>query len=176
MRRLLAVTTLLIAVAAGTAGCGGDGPKPQTWARSVCSALGPWRTEINKLNAQAQQQITKGTTAAQTKGHLLELLGGAERASEDARAKVTAAGTPDVRGGAEIARRFQASLTKARDAYRTARQSVDALSTADPTRFYDGVVAAFTRLKSDYAASGLDTSNVGSTELQRAFREVPECR
>lgn len=170
----LAAALLLVV---GTVACGKDGVEPDTWVRSVCGALTPWRTQIADLTAKAQQQMTTATTPQQTRTNLVTLLGGAERASEDARRGVAEAGVPAVDKGDHIAGRFTASLTRARDAYANARTTVEALPVgADPKPFYDGVASAFARLGEEYATSTLDTTNVGSTDLQRAFDEVPECQ
>src|SRR6266540_2496608 len=56
------------------------------------------------------------------------------------------------------------------------RAKIDALDTADATVFNRSVAAAFAKLNQEYAGSALDTSNVGSVDLQKAFAEVPECR
>jgi hypothetical protein len=171
-RRLLPLVVLLLA----TAACSSGGAEPRAWAGSVCAALAPWRAEIAALTGRAQQQITPQTTPGQAKERLVALLGGVEAASETARGKVAAAGVPDVDDGDKIAGRFTASLVAARDAYAHARATVAALDPGDPKRFYDAVGAAFDKLNSEYSASALDTRNVGSTELQKAFAEVPECR
>jgi hypothetical protein len=172
LTRLALVVTLLV----GAAGCGGHGVEPKTWAGSVCAALTPWRAKINTLTLQAQQQLSTAKTAAQTKTNVVDLLSGAESASETARKGVAAAGTPDVADGERIATHFTGSLQKARDAYGHARTSVAGLSTGDAKKFYTGVKAVFDTLGTEYAASALDTSNVGSADLQKAFNEVPECR
>jgi hypothetical protein len=182
---MTAVRTLaaaLIAVAlVGTGGCAEPEPGPdlvngaETWAKSVCLALNPWRTQIADLTEQAQQQMGSAKTPEQTKANLVALLSGAEQSSEDARRKIVDAGVPPVPDGRKIADRFTTSLAKARDAYGQARKSVTALPTADPKRFYDGVLAAFTKLTDEYAASAIDTQDIGSTELQRAFDESAEC-
>lgn len=156
-------------------GCGGGvGARP--WAASVCEALAPWRHEITSLNRRAQQQMTARTTPAQAKENLLRLVSGAESASETARAKVAEAGTPDVPGGAKVAQSFVDSLVAVRDAYRRAKQSLQALDTSEAKTFYDGVSAALEKLNAEYARSALDTSSLDSSELKKAFDEVPECR
>jgi len=174
------VVTRIVLVAAlltGTAACGGGGGvEPKTWARSVCSALTPWRAKITDLTTQAQQQLGNAKTATQTKTNVVDLLTGAETASETARKGVAAAGTPDVDDGRQIATHFADSLQKARDAYGHAKTSVGALPTGDSKKFYAGVKTVFATLGTEYAASALDTSNVGSSELQKAFNEVSECR
>jgi hypothetical protein len=155
--------------------CAG-GPSPHAWATSVCAALTPWRSEIGSLTQRAQAQMDAATTPRQAKENLVRLLGGAERASEAARAQVSAAGVPDVDGGEAVANSFVESLGTARDAYGKARTTVEGLSTGDAKAFYDGVIAAMATLTEEYGKSALDTGKLRSPELQRAFDEVPECR
>jgi hypothetical protein len=168
---------LLFALCVCTGGCGGrDGVDPKAWARSVCNALSPWRTEISDLTAKAQEKLGAATTAGQAKANVVALLAGAEESSEKARRGVAGAGVPAVDGGDQIAKHFAASLEKARDAYGHAKTTVSALSTQDSKSFYANVKTAFATLNDEYAKSALDTEHVGSKDLQRAFDEVPECR
>ncbi|WP_319459773.1 hypothetical protein [Micromonospora sp. RTP1Z1] len=168
------VTVVLATLALLVAGCGG--PSPRAWAASVCEALAPWRAEINKLTSSTQQQMTAQTTPAQAKENLVRLFAGAERASETARRKVEQAGVPETDRGEEISTGFRASLSKVRDAYGRARDTIDGLDTGKVTAFYDGVRAAVETLNKEYDASALDTGKLSSTELKQAFDEVPECR
>lgn len=177
--RVLATGLLFVLVSAGTTGCGSDGNgdvAPKRWAQAVCTALTPWRVEIADLTTKAQQQLQSAKTAAQTKTNIVELLSGAETASEKARAGVSGAGVPDVSGGDKVAQQFTASLSKARDAYGNARRSVEALPTADAKTFYTSVGSAFAVLKEEYEQSAIDPKHVGQKDLQKAFSEVPECR
>jgi hypothetical protein len=172
---LAAVLVIVAGTAAGAAACGGAGVAPKTWAKSVCTALSPWRAKLNALTDDAQRQLDTATTPAQAKQNLLALLTGAERASETARHRVADAGTPDVDGGDRIAARFVASLTSVRDAYAHARTTVGGLSAADAPAFYTAVQGAFDKLQQEYAGSALDTGKVTSGPLRTAFNEVPEC-
>ncbi|WP_460917035.1 hypothetical protein [Plantactinospora veratri] len=156
-------------------GCAG-GPTPQAWAAAVCAALAPWRAEIGTLTRSTQQQMTAQTSPAQAKENLVRLLRGAEQASETARQKVAAAGVPDTDKGEAVSKGFVASLTAVRDAYGRAGAAIEALGTGQPSEFYDGVKAAVDTLNQEYDASSLDTSELDSVELKRAFDEVPECR
>ncbi|HEX6869574.1 MAG TPA: hypothetical protein VF163_00625 [Micromonosporaceae bacterium] len=157
------------------AGCG-SGPTAQEWAGDVCTALAPWRAQISELNARANQELANASTATQAKASLIDLLAGAEAASETARAGVAAAGVPDASGGAEVARRFTASLAGARDAYARARAAVQALPADDDQAFYDAVVPVLTRLNTEYEASGVDTTSLASVELRDAFDGAAQCR
>ncbi|MFG2038980.1 hypothetical protein [Dactylosporangium sp. NPDC048998] len=170
--RLLAAAVLLCVVA----GCGGDGIEPKRWAKSVCTALAPWRTEIADLTAKAQQQLQAAKTPAQIKTNIVDLLAGAESASEKARAGVDGAGVPRVTDGKKVAEQFTASLAKARDAYGNAKRTVSGLPTADAKTFYAAVGSAFATLKDEYERSAIDPAHVGPADLQQAFDEVPECR
>lgn len=172
---------LIAAAALGTGGCGSPdaGADPSNgaglWAKSVCLALNPWRERIADLTEQAQQQMGSAKTPEQAKANLVALLAGAEQSSEDARRKIVDAGVPPVPDGQRIADRLTMSIEKARDAYGKARRSVDALPTGDSKRFYDGVMAAFAKLGDEYAASAIDTQDIDSAELQRAFDDAAEC-
>jgi hypothetical protein len=169
-RAVLPAVLLVLALA----GCGGDGPAPQVWAADVCEALTPWRDEIDSLASGTEQQMTAKTTPAQAKENLVRLLDGAERASEDARARVEQAGVPDVDEGAAVAGGFVGSLAGVRDAYGKAKRAIAGL---DPgPAFYDAVAGIVETLNKEYDASALDTSKLNSPELARAFDEVPECR
>lgn len=165
---------LLAVVALTVAGCGG-GPTPAAWAASVCEALAPWRAEIGNLTARTQQQMTAETTPAQAKENLVRLFGGARAASEQARAQVERAGVPDVDGGGAVVERFIASLSAVRDAYGKAGDSIAKLDTGRATDFYDQVAKVVDVLNEEYGRSALDTTNLESRELKRAFDEVPEC-
>jgi len=179
--RVLLVAFLAIVAAACSTACGdkesgndrGD-VAAATWAERVCGALGPWRGEIDALMARAQQRMDRAANADQAKTGLLELLGGAEQASEQARAKVAAAGLPDAANGKRAAAEFADTLRRTRDAYGKAKETVDDLPTVDPKAFYDAVGAAFGQLDKDYGEVNLD--RVNSPELRKAFDEVPACR
>ena len=168
------LTVVLATLALLVASCGG--PSPRAWAASVCEALTPWRAEINKLTSSTQQQMTAQTTPAQAKENLVRLFAGAEQASETARRKVEQAGVPETDHGEEISAGFRASLSKVRDAYGRARDTIDGLDTGEAKAFYDGVRAAVETLNKEYDASALDTGKLSSIELKQAFDEVPECR
>jgi hypothetical protein len=157
------------------AGCAA-GPPPRVWAASVCSALSPWRAEINTLTSRAEQVTPQSASPELAKDNLVRMLEGARDASGRARDQVAAAGVPEVDDGEAIADGMVKSLTKIRDAYGQARDGVQALPTTEPATFYQGVAGVMTKLQQEYEGSALDTSSLRSQELKEAFAEVPECR
>ena len=171
MRRLAVLATLAALLLGGCAG----GPPPRVWAASVCSALSPWRAQLDSLTTKAQEQANAAPNSAQAKENLVRLFDGAEKSTEAARAKVEAAGVPDVDNGSKIARSFVATLAAVRDAYAHAKDGVTGLGVDDPKTFSDGVAAVLTTLNTEYAKSATDLTNLDSVELKKAFDEVPEC-
>jgi hypothetical protein len=157
------------------AGCSAQ-PGPQAWAASVCTALSPWRSEIDSLTSRTQQQMTSKTTPGQAKENLARLFEGAAAASEAARAGVERAGIPDVTNGDKIAHGFVGSLAGIRDAYGTAHSGIEALATSPAKTFYTEVGKVVDRLTADYEKSNLDTTNLESVELRQAFDSLPECQ
>jgi hypothetical protein len=172
---LLAVMLIPTSLVAGCGSGGSSGVAPATWAKSVCTALSPWRTRLTALTDETQAQLTSATTPAQAKQNLVGLLSGAETASETARQRLADARTPAVDQGAEIAARFVASLQTARDAYAHARSAIAGLDVGNAPAFYSAVASAFDKLQHEYAASALDTDKLSSAPLRKAFNEVPEC-
>ena len=156
-------------------GCGNGGVPHRTWVTSVCQALSPWRDRITTLNGQAADQMKAAKTPAQTRDNLLHLLDGARQATEDARAKVAAAGVPDVTDGPAIEQRFVAALAGARDAYAKARHGIEGLAQQNETTFYAGVKTTMDDLTKDYAKAGVDTGKLASADLKKDFDEVPAC-
>ena len=156
-------------------GCGNGGVPHRTWVAKVCQTLGPWRDRITTLNSQASTQMKAAKTPAQTRDDLVQLLDGAGAATEQARAKVAAAGVPDVTDGAAIAHRFEAALARARDAYTKASGGIKGLPEQDATAFYAGVKSTMDTLTKDYTQAGVDTGKLASAQLRQDFDEVPEC-
>ncbi len=165
----------VVVVGLAVAGCGSGSVAPD-WAGRVCSAVVPWRERITELNDRARAQIASATTPAQTSQQVMELLVGAEEASEAARLAVEAAGVPDVEGGPEVALRFEATLRGIRDAYAHARTQVAALSTNDASAFYQGIADILGRLTAEYNSAGVDPTTLDSLELREAFDKVDACR
>lgn len=152
-----------------------DKVAPKTWAKSVCGALKPWSSEIQKMQGQAQQKITAKSDAAQTKTELLTLFGGMEKSTTTVLTEVAKAGVPDVKDGDKIADQFVQVLTGARDSFATGRDAVDRLATADQTAFYNGVVAAGNAMSAEYGKTASAFGEIQSPELDKALDEVPEC-
>lgn len=154
-------------------GCGTTDPDAKTWATKVCTALEPWKTEIDELTDEANTALNPDSTPSQAKKDLLTLLSGAAEATETARAAIAEAGVPDVDDGRRLAKRFTDSLSATRDAYRTAHDGIAELDAADDG-FYDSVAKVMQRLSKDYDAVP-QVAKLDSDELRDAFASVKQC-
>ncbi|BBH65721.1 hypothetical protein ACTI_24060 [Actinoplanes sp. OR16] len=176
MRAVRPISLALVVVLAAPLSACSSQPGAQAWAALVCTALSPWRSEIDSLTSRAQAQMTAETTPSQAKENLSRLFDGAASASEEARAGVERAGVPDVSDGQRIADGFLGSLAGIRDAYGQARTGIEGLATRPTKTFYAEVGKVLDQLNTDYEKSNLDTTDMESVELRQAFDSLPECQ
>ncbi|WP_229071845.1 hypothetical protein [Actinoplanes sp. DH11] len=176
MRAVRPISLALVLVLAVPLGACSGQPGAQAWAALVCTALSPWRSEIDSLAGRTRAQMTAETTPGQAKENLTRLFDGAADASEKARAEVERAGVPDVDEGERIADGFQGSLAGIRDAYGHARSGIEVLATSPAKTFYTEVAKVVDQLSAEYEKSSLDTTKLESVELRQAFDSLPECQ
>lgn len=178
-------TVVLAALTAGLlAGCGADPVEgagkarvePRAWAATVCTAVRPWTTEVDRLQAAARAKTAAALPPEQTKRELVALFGGAEEASDTALRKVRTAGVPAVEEGRRISDQFVAALTAARDTFSKAKATVAALSTADRAAFFAGVSRAGAVMTKENAESTKGFGDLRDATLDKAFDDAPECR
>ena len=148
----------------------------RAWASSICGAVKPWQTEIQRLQGEARQKITTKSDAVQTKVELVTLFGGMEKSTETALTKVADAGVPDVTDGDRIAGQFVQALTAARDSFDKGREAVEKLPTADKAVFDNGVVAVRDVMNKENAKAGEAIGQITSPELDKALESAPECK
>jgi hypothetical protein len=164
------------AVAFVLSACGSGDVPPEDWARDVCVAVKPWSTQIDASVNQARQQITDAADPTKAKAELVAVFSGAQQASADAAGRVRKAGIPDADNGEQVATQFTKALDAARENFGRAADGVQALPTTDRGKFYEGVVKVGEQLSKDNNASSAQLSAATSKDLEKAFKDVPECR
>jgi hypothetical protein len=174
------ITALAAVVLLG--GCGKAEPakagpvNAQAWAKSVCGAVKPWQTEIQRLQGEARQKITTKSDAMQTKVELVTLFGGMEKSTGEALNKVAKAGVPDVTDGDKIAGQFVQALTAARDSFDKGRAAVEKLPTSDKAAFDNGVASVRDAMNTENTKAGDAIGKITSPELDKALNAAPECQ
>jgi hypothetical protein len=180
MRRVVAVGLLVVLAA----GCGGGSSEskgvqsPSDWAGDVCTAVRSWASDQNARSRVLNRTIRGVGSFEEARDRLGEYLDGTIDRTDTMLGDVREAGRPDVEGGAEVAREFQASLAELRPALEDARAEADRLPEdlngfkAGVKELSDSVAAAESRVGSDLAR--LATSDE-HPELAQAFAAEPAC-
>jgi len=145
---------LVVAVPAGAA------TSPQKWTSSVCGALDTW---VDDVEAASEKVATsKPTSAANVKKKLTQLLTLTQRETKTLIADLRAAGSPDVRGGKQIAATLREGFAQVLRSIAGARKSLATAKTKDSVAFLnaarsvqdalesslEGVQAAFSAARS----------------------------
>jgi hypothetical protein len=165
----LSATILLVALAALTAGCGGDDESgAEAWAGDVCSALSDWRTSVQEAVESVQSNPSEDSLrqAADDTGaatdDLVSTLRGLERPETDAGQEAQAA-VDDLAGDVETAR-------SAID------DAVDGASGAGLLEAVSTIATTLSTLQTEVSSTldrleGLD----GGQELKDAFERSDSC-
>jgi hypothetical protein len=183
MRRAAAAVALVVAVASA-AGCGGSSSEtkgvqpPADWAADVCGAVRSWASDQNARSRVLNRTIRGVGSFEEARERMGEYLDETIERTDTMLGDVREAGTPDVEGGAEVAREFEASLEKLRPALEDARAQADELPEdlagfkAGVKELSDSVVAAESRVGEDLARLATSEEH---PELARAFAAEPAC-
>lgn len=161
--------------AAGATRPASTAPKP--WAKAVCGALDGWVGSVG--NAAQKAAAASPTSAAATKKRLTVLLVAATKQTTKARKRITAAGTPGVSGGKQIAATITEGFRQVESSLQGAKQSLAAAPTTDAAAF-----AAAARASQDAFESGLESIQAGFSAVRTAdagpllsaFRAQKACR
>ncbi|GIG58801.1 hypothetical protein Lfu02_31730 [Longispora fulva] len=142
----------------------------------MCVSVRTWQVKVGQLTKNAQDSMATAKNPHEAQQSLLGLLGGAETASETARATVVGAGVPDVDRGSQFADQLAKAIAAARDAYGKARRSIAGLPTTEDKPFYDGVTSAMETLKQEYQPESANPAKLDSPELKKAFTTAQSCQ
>jgi hypothetical protein len=133
---------------------------PKQWARSLCTSLRDWQTNIKDLTSEFRSAGAGTTDAAQVKDLLVTYLGNTVSETETLLTQLDQAGTPNFKDGSKVAALFQNGMTDVRDLFATGQQDAANLDTTDLTQFR----AATTRIG--------NAITQGGTKLSQTFRSA----
>jgi hypothetical protein len=133
---------------------------PKQWARSLCTSLRDWETNIKDLTSEFRSAGAGTTDAAQVKDLLVTYLGNTVSETETLLTQLDQAGTPNFKDGSKVAALFQNGMTDVRDLFATGQQDAANLDTTDLTQFR----AATTRIG--------NAITQGGTKLSQTFRSA----
>jgi hypothetical protein len=167
-----------IATAVVLAACGGSsstsGVSPSAYVKSVCSAVGSFRKEIqDKSRALSASSLTN---PRQGKAALQAFVSASASGADVAVSRLKDAGSPNIASGKSISSSIVGSFTQLSSAFKQTESSVNALSTSSPAAFKSGARSVYGELRP--ALSGLLTglSGLTSPALQQAAKKEPACQ
>ncbi len=178
------VCTAALALASGCGGGGGtkySGTSPDTWAATVCGALGDWAEGVKTDSETFGTQVgnNSGNLPA-VKAKLVIFLEHGEKRSRTMAAKVRSAGPPAVKDGAAIQRDLEGVLGEAEQTFIRAVARAKKLPTRDPQALANGLRNLGSSVQKELSITGRQFQQLGdkydSDRLDKATSEAPACK
>lgn len=176
MRRT-ASSAAVVLMAVGVVGCGSSGGShqvsAQTYANSLCSAVGPFEHEIY-THASALTNL-ESVAPAKGKATLTDFLTAVFADSQHARQAMRAAGTPDVPHGALIAGALVSMFTRLDSSLSAAQTGAEALPTNTPQAFRTAAKLLSDQVRTSVGDASSGLSGLKSSALEHAASLSPVC-
>ena len=182
----LAASILVLAACSSDGDEGGEGGEPttgavaapadaETYADTVCGALGDWMASIEEGNAALQSSLENETDLENVKQGLLDFLDDTIANTDEMLSTISDGGAPDVDGGEQIHDEIVSLLGQARTAFQGARDTVDGLDASDPQALGTGLQELGTSLQSAFDDVQNPLENTDNAELEEAFEANEAC-
>ena len=182
----IAASVLVLAACSSDADEGGDGGEPttsaaaapadaETYADTVCGALGDWMASIEEGNAALQSSLENESDLENVKQGLLDFLDDTIGNTDEMLSTISDGGAPDVDDGERIHDEIVSLLGQARAAFQQARDTVDGLDASDPQALGTGLQELGTSLQSAFDDVQNPLENTESAELEEAFEANEAC-
>lgn len=169
------IATALVAVAIAGCGGGSSGVSAASYVKSLCTALGTWKNEIQSAGLALQSSGAGTASPAVAKRDYQRFVSALLSATQHATNTLRSAGTPAVTRGTQIA----GGLTRAFDRAGTELSRANTQAAAIPTRntsvFQIGAATVTAQIKA--ALQGIATVTPGqSAQLRTAATKSPACQ
>lgn len=175
-KRLLAVPALGVLLAFGAVGCGGDNSKQlESWASNVCGAAKDPIAQAQSALADTGQ-VKTGEAPADLQKRLSADVGRLAKTNQDIAKAIDAAGAPKVDDGANLQKDTVAELNKAADGYLDVQKKLDALSSADQSKFADGLRSVADQVQQLATLSTQAQSKLQRGDLGAAMAKQEGCK
>jgi hypothetical protein len=171
---LRAAIGLLVVVGLCT-GCGSSGSSKvstATYVKTVCSAISPLEHDV-----VARTQALSGSTAAsaaEAKKTLQGFLSAVSKDADQAVARISSAGTPDISRGQSVANEIVRAFTQLRDAMHAAAAKASSLPTDSATSYKTAAQALNANVRA--SLNKIDGSGLSNPDIEHAAAKVPVCK
>jgi len=172
VRALVAVALTVVAVT----GCGGSsGVKPAAYVRSMCSALGNWKSDVQRAGLQLQTSGARSASRAVAKQDYQRFVAALLAATQRAASALQSAGTPSVTNGKQIASSLAGAFSTASRKLTQADAEAGSISTATASTFQLGASSVTTQIKAALVGIAAVTPSQ-SAQLRAAAAKEPACQ
>jgi hypothetical protein len=141
---------------------------------SICSALGPWETDLKARSGALKPPAT--ATAAQRKKAVQQFLRAVITDTDTALGRLMRAGSPDVRGGGKLATDLVGAFAQLKATYVRAAQQADKLPTRSVLDLQDAIFNIAGTVDSSLSNIGTRLGALETPELKQAAAKQPACR
>ncbi len=176
MTRLRAAALLAIIALAGCGGSSGSsGVPPKTYVKSICTALGGWKQQVQSAGQALQASGAATASPANAKAQYVSFVSSLLRATRQAAASLKAAGTPSVKNGASIASGLSGAFDRGSQGLATALAHAQAIPTTSNSAFEAAASSDTGEIRSALAnISGVTPRS--SPQLRAAALSEPSCQ
>jgi len=170
---MLAAVALLVCACGSGGSSGSSGVTAAEYVKAICTAVGPFEKDVaarsNQLNS------AKLTSAKEGKKAVQDFLGAVSTDTDQALAKLKAAGTPNVSNGKTISTTIVSAFKQLKSAISTALTQANNLSTSSPQAFQKGATALGTTVQSSLGGISSSLGKLKSADLEKAAAKEPSC-
>jgi hypothetical protein len=170
------IVAVLAAVAVAVAGCGGSsGVTPTVYVKSMCKALGTWKSEIQSAGLKLQSSGAGTAQPAVAKQDYQRFVSALLAATQHATDALRSAGTPAVTRGKEIAGGLASAFDHAGRQLSKANSQAVAIPTRNASVFQLGAASVTAQIKT--ALQGIaNVTPRQSPALRTAAGKEPACQ
>lgn len=175
--RVLAAAPLVAVLAVVLAGCGGSSSSvtPAKYVKSICSALGVWKVEVQNAGKKLQASGAATATPPAAKRDYVQFVSALRVATQGAATALTKAGTPSVKSGKDIADGLTRAFSRGADGLVKAESQAHAIPTTNATVFEAGASAVTTQIRNSLQGIASITPK-NSAALRTAATREPTCQ
>jgi hypothetical protein len=161
-------------LAACGSGSHGSTVSAGTYMESICSALGPWETDLRTRSSALRPAPT--ATATERKKDVQVFLRAVIADTSTALNRLKQARSPDVAGGRRLASDLVTAFAQLRTTYQLAARQADALPTRNVTALQRAILGIATTVDSSLANIGTRLGALQTPALKDAAAKAQACR
>lgn len=170
-------SALLAVVLVALAGCGGSSKNvtPAKYVRSICRALGSWKSEVQSAGQKLQSSGAATAAPPTAKREYVQFVSALRSATQGTASALKNAGTPSVSNGKSIADGLSGAFSRGADGLVKAESQARAIPTSNATVFEAGASAVTTQIRNSLQGIA-SISPRNSTALRSAASHEPSCQ